>query len=334
MGILVIDANPIHLDRVIGILKSSGYGEIFSFQSVQDARRSMIGEERTSLNAMLGIDLVLVDVTGDPEGFHFVDKIRRSPVYKDIPVVVMCEGNRSEAISSAFAYGATDFISKPVDITELKARARSGIKLKYEIERRKARERELIEVTNQLSDLNEILANLSLIDALTGIPNRRCFDDTIQQEWRRAARHGGDLALLMIDVDHFKMYNDTYGHQMGDTCLQEVAKTIGQQLRRPGDLLARYGGEEFAIILPNTNAEQTASLQKAIMSAISGLALEHNASPTSDIVTISMGVASVTPDNDINSPQELIQIADQALYKAKESGRNQVYISDKKQISA
>ena len=322
MGIVLIDSNSVHLDHIIGVLKTSGYGEIFSFQSISDARKSLIGEKHMALNALLGIDLFMIDATGSQQGLQLIHDLRKSPVYKEIPIIVMSEGNRSEAMSSAFAYGANDFISKPVNITELKARVRSGMRLKFEMERRKARERELIEVTNQLTDLNELLTNLSLIDSLTGIPNRRCFDDTLAQEWRRAARHGGDLTLMMLDVDHFKMYNDTYGHQKGDSCLQDVATAIGKQLRRPGDIVARYGGEEFAIILPNTGAAQTESLLKAVKSALAALKIEHKSSPTAAFVTVSIGVASQTPDQALSEPADLIELADQALYQAKELGRN------------
>lgn len=328
MGIIVIDSNSSHLEQVIDILNTSGYGEISAFNSVRDAKKALIGEKHMPLNALLGINLFLIDTSSSMEGLQLIHDLRRSPVYKDTPIIVTNESNRSEAMSSAFAYGANDFISKPVQVVELKARVRSGLRLKFEMERRKAREHELIEVTNQLTDLNELLSNLSLIDSLTSIPNRRCFDETLEQEWRRAARHGGDLTLMMVDVDHFKKYNDTYGHQMGDSCLQDIAKVLGGSLRRPGDLVARYGGEEFAVILPNTSAGQCQALLKTIQTNLAALKIEHVSSSTAKIVTISIGIASVNPHNTSDTADTLVGAADKALYQAKENGRNCYVFAD------
>ncbi len=334
MGILVVDPNVDDLSFICRFLNMSGYNDVFPFSSIREAEQNLHRSDSSALKSIFAIDIAIIDVSSGQPAYHFLEKMRRSAVYQDLPILAISDGNRSEAMSSSFAYGATDFLSKSIDEYELKARVRVGIKLKYEIERRKARERELIEVTNQLTDLNEILSNLSLIDSLTGIANRRCFDDSLSQEWRRAVRHGGDLTLIMIDVDHFKRYNDSYGHQMGDKCLVDLTRTINLQLRRPGDMLARYGGEEFAIILPNTAAWQTDVLCSKIQKSIENLHIPHESSPSASYVTISMGVASTNPAEGFMDSARLLQAADEALYIAKAKGRNTFVINAKKSFSA
>lgn len=322
MGILVVDTNPDDLRFIGRFLKDAGYQDIFPFSSLNEADETLHRYEGHQQKFILNIDMAIIDVSSGQTGYHFIEKMRQSKNYQDLPILAISEGHRSEAMSSSFAYGATDFLSKSIDECELRARVRAGIKLKCEIEMRKAREKELIEAANQLTDLNDILSNLSLIDGLTNIANRRCFDESLSREWRRAARHGGDLTLIMIDVDHFKLYNDSYGHQRGDKCLMDVTKAINMQLQRPGDMLARYGGEEFAIILPNTKAWQSDALCAKIKKNIEAMNIPHKSSPTADHVTISMGVASRDPSQKNSDLGQLIQEADEALYEAKMKGRN------------
>ena len=176
---------------------------------------------------------------------------------------------------------------------------------------------------HRLETLNAELASLSLSDGLTGIPNRRYFDTRISSEWRRLSRESKPLSLAMIDIDHFKAYNDTYGHQAGDACLKIVAATIKTALKRPADLAARYGGEEFAVILPNTDKAGAIKVAEILRSAIEQLKVDHSNSLVSNVVTVSVGVASFAPDNELQ-PADLIKAADSALYKAKASGRNRV----------
>jgi diguanylate cyclase (GGDEF)-like protein/PAS domain S-box-containing protein len=173
-----------------------------------------------------------------------------------------------------------------------------------------------------LKEANEHLARLSRTDGLTGLANRRHFDERLQSEWLRHRREKQMISLLMFDVDFFKRYNDTYGHQAGDQCLASVAGAIRGQLRRPADLAARYGGEEFAAILPNTAVEGARHVAEAIREAVNRLALPHSASTVADHVTISIGVAAGIPDA-TSSAEGLLKRADQALYQAKERGRNQ-----------
>lgn len=170
-------------------------------------------------------------------------------------------------------------------------------------------------------ELNFQLEKMSSLDGLTGIDNRRSFDEYIEIEWKRCLRESKPLSLIMIDIDHFKLFNDTYGHQGGDNCLKEVAETLSCLIKRPPDIVCRYGGEEFVIILPETDADGARVVAERLRSGIEGLRILHASSRVSKFVTISLGVAGVMP-NKYASANELIEKADKALYKAKLDGRN------------
>lgn len=179
------------------------------------------------------------------------------------------------------------------------------------------------ELYQRLEIANQELKNLVNIDGLTKVANRRRFDEFLQQEWLILRRQQLPLALILCDVDYFKLYNDTYGHPAGDECLQQIAKTLQQITKRPSDLVARYGGEEFAIILPNTPLPGALHLAEEIQTKIKELAIIHHSSQVSNIVTLSLGVASVIPSIS-SSPTTLLSIADKALYQAKKQGRDRV----------
>jgi diguanylate cyclase (GGDEF)-like protein/PAS domain S-box-containing protein len=194
-----------------------------------------------------------------------------------------------------------------------------------DISDRKQAELALAEVEANLRRANEELQKLVNLDGLTQIANRRCFDEKIVYEWQRLYRDRQPLSLLMFDVDYFKLYNDHYGHQLGDQCLLMIAQAIDQLVCRPADLVARYGGEEFIVILPNTNLEGAIAVGKNLHKAIADLQIPHDYSDVSDIVTVSMGIASDIPKLEL-SPYVLINQADQALYYAKQQGRNRSVI--------
>ena len=177
---------------------------------------------------------------------------------------------------------------------------------------------------NLLHDANNQLQRMVMLDGLTGIANRRCFDLVLEKEFRRAGRTQQPLTLLLLDVDHFKAYNDTYGHPAGDACLQAIARAIGQQMRRPADLVARYGGEEFAVVLPETGAAGATDLAERVRRAVRRLNVEHRGAPRR-LVTISVGVAVVVPRHDCRSAKDLVAQVDQALYRAKADGRDCVH---------
>jgi diguanylate cyclase (GGDEF)-like protein len=182
------------------------------------------------------------------------------------------------------------------------------------------------ERTVQLSAANELLAELSLTDPLTGLANRRALESRAEEEWRRAARAGAGLAVLMLDVDHFKAYNDTAGHLAGDKCLRQVADALRRHAQRPADLLARYGGEEFACLLPGLDREAARTHAQRLRAAIEELALPHPSSPIGPVVTVSIGVAWDTPAAQADW-RSVLAAADSALYRAKQSGRNRTEVA-------
>jgi diguanylate cyclase (GGDEF)-like protein len=178
----------------------------------------------------------------------------------------------------------------------------------------------------QLEAANQELQRLASIDGLTQVANRRRFDEYLDAEWRRLGREQKPLSLILCDLDYFKVYNDTYGHLAGDSCLQQVAAVLRHSLKRPADLVARYGGEEFALILPNTDARGAVLVAETIRQGVRGLEIPHAKSPVSQYVTLSLGVATSVPTPEA-TPDQLIITADEALYQAKAEGRDRVIIT-------
>jgi diguanylate cyclase (GGDEF)-like protein/PAS domain S-box-containing protein len=187
------------------------------------------------------------------------------------------------------------------------------------------REQQLLAMTRRLRVLNAKLRRLSLVDGLTGLANRRAFQHALHREWWRATRSGTPIALVMVDIDHFKRYNDCHGHQAGDACLKQVARAVARAPRRPGDLAARYGGEEFVLVLPNTGIEGAVVVAEALRVRVERLRIPHGDSPVSQHVTVSLGVAGSTPRPGV-SLAALVASADEALYRAKHLGRNRVSV--------
>ncbi|MCK5833568.1 GGDEF domain-containing protein [bacterium] len=179
------------------------------------------------------------------------------------------------------------------------------------------------ERTKELRIANKELQKLANLDGLTRIANRRFFNEYIEREWANSIETDTPVAIIMSDVDCFKKYNDTYGHQMGDECLKAVARVFDKVALRPGDLAARYGGEEFVIVLPETAIETALEIAENIRFGVENVGIVHEQNPASKFVTISLGVASISPRTS-DSFEGLIKCADDALYKAKESGRNLV----------
>jgi diguanylate cyclase (GGDEF)-like protein len=191
---------------------------------------------------------------------------------------------------------------------------------------RKAREEDLLVLNNRLAEMNRELEKLSTTDSLTGLAIRRSFNEFLSREWLREQRERQPFSVIMIDIDHFKNYNDHYGHLEGDVCLQKVAWALQSALCRPGDLLARYGGAEFVAILPHTDLQGAVELAENLHQRIRELELEHQASLVSSNVTVSAGIASVIPNQNF-SPSQVVAMADKALYAAKQAGRNQSAIA-------
>ena len=222
------------------------------------------------------------------------------------PVLMITGLEDEKSVDRAFEVGATDFVTKPIHWPVLRQRVRRLIQQSR--------------LYKQLEVANQELQRLATLDGLTQVANRRCFDEYINQEWRRMAREKFPLALVLGDIDFFKLYNDTYGHQAGDHCLQKVARIVSNEAKRATDLAARYGGEELAVILPNTDLKGGLEVAKRIRENVKALGIAHEASPM-ECVSLSLGVAAFIPTPQ-TSPQALIQAADKALYQAKAQGRD------------
>jgi two-component system chemotaxis family response regulator WspR len=263
-------------------------------------------------------DLVMPGI----DGFAMVERFREHERTRAIPIIVLSSKEDPRDKSRAFAGGASDYLVKLPDKIELIARIRAHSKsFLAQLERDQAY-RELEELGRQLAEKNAILEKLSSLDGLTGIANRRRFDEALDTEWRRARRERTELSLILIDVDFFKRYNDRYGHLGGDDCLRQVATALAEELHRPGDLVARYGGEEFVGLLPRTDAPGAATVAEALRARVETLAIEHALSEVvGSVVTISLGSATMRPAGDTTA-EALIAAADQALYAAKTAGRN------------
>ena len=221
------------------------------------------------------------------------------------------ERKRKDGVTVPFMFAATPFRGLDGEVIGMVARFRDITERKY--------------AENTLKEANERLERLSTSDGLTGVANRRCFDQTIQREWTRLQRTKDSLALIMCDVDFFKLFNDTYGHQGGDDCLKSIAKALQETTRRGGDCVARYGGEEFAVIMPETDEKSAVHIAEKIRQAVEKMAIAHSKSSIALCVTLSLGVTTVVPD-DQGTPELLIKCADKALYLAKSSGRNRVMV--------
>lgn len=301
------------------LLHEAGYEDIQLADSFASAREIL---SRCSRGGNCPFDLLLLDLMmPEVDGIEACRRIRADAALADLPIIVITAKEGSEDLARAFQAGATDFIRKPIDRVELLARIRSALRLKRELDTVKAHERTLLGLMDQLKEANERLERLSTLDGLTGIANRRSFDDFLDRELRRAARKEHPVSLIMMDLDCFKAYNDHYGHLAGDSCLVAVAGAIARHAQRPGDLAARYGGEEFALILADTTLKSAQHVATQIRQSVADLALPHAHSVAAPIVTLSMGIACLYP-TPTTSAEEVIRGADRALYEAKATGRN------------
>lgn len=294
--------------------------EGYRIQVVHDGEDALLECERTLP------DIILMDaVMPKLDGFKCC-QILREKYGNDCPPILMITGlNDSESVDYAFDVGATDFVTKPFHWAVLRQRVRRILqahKDHRQLQASLAKERSL---HNELKKVNHELQRLATLDGLTQIANRRLFDERLRLEWRRLRREHTQLSLILIDIDYFKAYNDTYGHLAGDQCLYEVAQIIQQTARRPADLAARYGGEEFALILPNTPSQGAVFLAESIQKQLKEKALCHEESRVCSRVTVSIGVATMIPNG--NSPNILIHKADTLLYTAKAQGRNRIATS-------
>ena len=263
-------------------------------------------------------------------GFQVCELLKADPALAHIPVIFVTSHSGVTYEVAGFAIGAVDFIAKPVSPPLLLARVKTQLRI---------------------GQLTDELRLASLTDGLTQVANRRSFDDTFRREWSRAQRSAEPISVLMVDVDHFKLYNDRYGHAAGDRCLQGIAQALVDASLRPADLVARYGGEEFVMLLPRTPRVGAVHVATRILAAVEVLAEQHATSPTARHVTVSVGLSCCDQASAgwVGSPLEsrfsddmapfvksahLLQAADKALYAAKRAGRAQAWMLDVTDIDA
>ena len=263
-------------------------------------------------------DLILLDIIlPDLDGYEVARQIRLlEPPGEWTPIIFLSSMNKDKDIEMGIAAGGDDYLLKPISEVVLAAKIRAMqriIQMRYS----------LLVLTRKLDTANQELKRLTSLDGLTGIANRRHFDETLGREWRRSMRQGAEFSILMCDVDLFKAYNDTLGHQAGDECLRQVAQSLAEAMDRGGDLVARYGGEEFAVILPETSLAGGMIVAERMRQAVEALNIDHPTSANGK-VTISIGLASgiAMPETD---PAKLVKTADRALYHAKHEGRNRIH---------
>jgi diguanylate cyclase (GGDEF)-like protein len=248
-------------------------------------------------------DLILLDIMmPDMDGYEVCRRLKGNPATQNIPVIFVTALSSESDEEIGLDLGAIDYITKPLSAPIVRARVRNHALLK-----RKA----------------DLLESLAHIDSLTNIANRRRLDHALQLEWRRCQRAGASLALLMIDIDSFKAYNDHYGHGLGDVCLTKVAAALAAGLQRPADIVARFGGEEFAVLLPEADIAAAALMGERLRENIAALRIPHAPAQQHEHVTISVGCAAVLP-GELLKPQDLLDAADKNLYAAKSAGRNRV----------
>ncbi len=248
-------------------------------------------------------DIVLLDAEmPGMNGFDVCAALKADPETASARVIFVTARSDIPSEMRALELGAIDFIHKPISPPSVVARVRNHIIMKAQADE---------------------LARLASIDSLTGLPNRRALDIALNLEVHRAYRNKFSVAILMVDIDYFKEYNDCYGHQRGDECLQMIAKVLKSCIQRPGEIAARYGGEEFVIILPETDIVGGIGFAEVVCEAVRALKIRHEKSNLGGIVTVSVGIAANVPNDDAEA-SSLVSAADQSLYEAKGAGRNQV----------
>ncbi|CAK0745266.1 two-component system, chemotaxis family, response regulator WspR [Gammaproteobacteria bacterium] len=291
--ILIVDDTPINVQVLAE-----------AFRADYRVRAATSGQAALDSIAKHGIpDLILLDIMmPGVDGYEVCRRLKNDSATQNVPIIFVTA--KADAIDEEYGLrlGAMDYITKPFHLPIVTVRVQNQINLKLK---------------------NDLLESLALIDGLTNLPNRRRFDEALDLEWKRAYRNFLPLTLVMTDIDFFKDYNDHQGHRTGDTCLKKVAGALAEAFQRPPDFVARYGGEEFIALLPETTAAGVRIIVERFRAGVESLRIPHPASKVSHWVTISVGFASVIP-NAKGTSADLLERADQMLYRAKTEGRNRI----------
>ncbi|SFL97550.1 diguanylate cyclase domain-containing protein [Pelosinus propionicus] len=291
--VLIVDDSPVNISIIRRMLESD-----------YEIQYATSGEEALSLVMVNHVDLILLDVMMPGlDGFEVCKKLKSQPFTKNIPIIFVSGMCDVEDEKKGLEAGAIDYIFKPFHTTIVKMRVKNHLELKK---------------------YRDLLENLSLRDGLTGIANRRYFDEVYSKAWQRALCKGEALGVLLLDIDFFKHYNDYYGHLQGDDCLRLVAGALSNSIKGSKGLVARYGGEEFVVLLPSTTLEEALDIGEKMRKNVQSLKIFHEASGVCEYVTLSIGVAVMKPDKDL-AARSLLEKADHGLYQAKNKGRNQIH---------
>lgn len=302
-SVLIIDDSEAVREKIMKTLESRGL-----FSRFYQAEDGLEGFKKLLASP---VDIILCDLEMPRmDGFKFLGMMKGRPEVSDTPVIILTGNDDRELKIRGLDQGACDFITKPFDPEELVARMKVHLKIKH--------------LQDDLKRSNELLLELSNTDHLTGLFNRRFLMESLDKEFQRARRKDGQVALLLLDIDHFKRVNDTHGHLQGDVVLQKVALHIQKELRSY-DVAARYGGEEFVAVLPDTSLKEAFNVADRIRLSVQGM--RFAGSLADERITVSLGVA-MFPSPCYNDIDGLLRAADEALYQAKERGRNRVVVSD------
>ncbi|MEH6394040.1 diguanylate cyclase domain-containing protein [Pseudoalteromonas sp.] len=290
--ILIVDDDP--LNRLVLEKTLANDHEIFLVES---------GEKALTFVKSTQVDLIILDIVMPGiNGYEVLVRLKENPTTQTIPVIFISANTSHDDEAKGFELGAMDYIAKPFSTAIVRARVRNQLLIKKK---------------------NDLLEMLASIDGLTEIPNRRYLDENLSREWRRSRRAGTPLSVLLMDIDHFKRYNDCYGHRAGDDCLKRVAHALVAACERGTDFVARYGGEEFAAVLPNINQQDAWEFANKLRDAVNALNIPHKASLNADHITISIGIAT-TEFGQVYAEHTLLEEADLGLYEAKDTGRDKI----------
>jgi diguanylate cyclase (GGDEF)-like protein len=319
--ILLVDDRADNLKVLSLVLEQKGYytHEILDGQTAIEVAREILP------------DLILLDIMmPEIDGYQVCLSLKEYSQTKEIPIIFLSAVEDPTYKVKALELGGADYITKPFSLDEVVVRVEKQLEI-HRLQKQLQQQNNLlqqeiykrIQAETALRQANQQLKYLATTDSLTETANRRQFDEYLKQEWQRLTRERAPIGLIIGDIDYFKLYNDTYGHQAGDRCLQQVARAILDTVQRPADLVARYGGEEFAVILPRTAIAGAIHVAHKIQTAVNHLNILHEKSPVSNFVTVTQGVTGTIPSQE-KSPEVLIRVADTALYDAKKQGRNSI----------